>query len=553
MIQLILKYRVQLLVSLIILEIFLTIGVYFEEINSARIYFILECLVSFLILIIAVTFLDKLNLYLFLTSKHEYLQNIAPCSYIFYDTKKHKVLIPDYTCKMLGMQIKNNYHLDDIASLFSAKDWVEIEACIKQPSMVSVHEKIGMIRYETKHSETKHFKYSLQYIEDKKYMIHGVILWFTDFSDSIEHEESIISLIKKYRVMSFELDYLFNHLPIPVWRREGDGSVVFANNAFKKLIKKFSSEGEINEFETGLKRLAEIGTKEKRTAKITRSFMSKNKSVSYEFNEVPVASTSGTVGFGIDITRNEEVEKSFNIVANTLDRILELSSNAIMILDKDGNIFQFNQVLVNMFGLDPKWLADKPSYSNFWDKLRELNKLPEFKNYKEFKDAQISLIRHLTEPKSDFMHMPNGQTVRFSVIPSAKNTIVMFDNLTDVLNVERSYNELMSVYKAMVHQLKHSIAIFGQDGKLKLYNPSFSKFAKVDEEFLSTLPHVSDILLHENSNLKSQSAIDLKSKVINCIESRKNSVMEIHDELGNICQAEVSSLPDNGVLLTVNL
>ena len=93
MIQLILKYRVQVLVSLIILEIFLTIGVYFEEVNSARIYFILECLVSFLILIIAVTFLDKLNLYLFLTSKHEYLHNIAPCSYIFYDTKKHRVLI----------------------------------------------------------------------------------------------------------------------------------------------------------------------------------------------------------------------------------------------------------------------------------------------------------------------------------------------------------------------------------------------------------------------------------------------------------------------------
>jgi PAS domain-containing protein len=547
MIQLILKYRVQVLVSLIILEIFLTIGVYFEEVNSARIYFILECLVSFLILIIAVTFLDKLNLYLFLTSKHEYLHNIAPCSYIFYDTKKQRVLIPDYTCKMLGIQVKKNYAIDDIEKLFSAKDWGEIEGCIKQPSLVAVHEKIGMLRYETKHSETKHFKYSLQYVEDKKYMIHGVILWFTDFSDSIEHEESIISLIKKYRVMSFELDYLFNHLPIPVWRREGDGSIVFANNAFKKLTKKFSSEGEINEFESGLKRLADIGIKEKRTAKITRSFISKNKNTSYEFNEVPIASSSGTVGFGIDITRNEESEKSLNIVANTLDRILELSSNAIMILDKDGNIFQFNQVLVNMFGLDPKWLADKPSYSNFWDKLRELNKLPEFKNYKEFKDVQISLIRHLTEPKSDFMHMPNGQTVRFSVIPSAKNTIVMFDNLTDVLNVERSYNELMSVYRTIVSQLQHSVVIFGQDGRIKLYNPMFIKFAKLDDDFLRSLPHVSEVISHANTNLEG-----LKTNIINCLESRKNSEVEIEDAIGQKFKSYVSSLPDNSVLVTIN-
>ncbi len=552
MVQLILKYRVQVLVLLIVLEIFLTIGVYFEESSSARMYFMLESATSFLILIISITFLDKLNLYLFLTSKHEYLHNVAPCSYIFFDTKKNKVLVPEYTCRMLGIKPKKNFQLIDVEQIFTPQDWREIEKFVSNPISIHNHEKIGNLRYENTHGEIKHFKYSLQYIEDKKYLIHGIIFWFTDFSDSVEHEESIISLIKKYRLLSFELDFLFNYLPFPIWRREHDGKIVFSNSKFKKFVKRFDTDQSADEFENGLTRLAEISMKDMKPSKISKSYVSKNKNITYEFTEMPISASTGTVGFGIDISRADEFEKELLIVGNTLDRILELSSSAIMILDKRLSVFQFNQTLITMLDIDSAWLATKPTYSAFWDKLRESNKLPEFQNYKEFKDKQITLLSQLTEPKSDFMHLPNGQSIRFSVIPSGKNTIVMFDNITDVLNVERSYNELMSVYKAIIHQLKNSVIIFGQDGKLKLYNPSFAHFSKLNEEFLSTLPHVSEVLNHANSNFKTDSISELKNKIINCMESRKNSVVHIQDVSGNTFETQVSSLPDNGVLVTIN-
>ncbi len=552
MVQIILKYRVQVLVLLILLEIFLTIGVYYEHGTNARTYFMLESATSFLILVISVTFLDKLNLYLFLTNKHEYLHNVAPCSYIFYDTKKRKVIWPEYSCKMLGIEHKKHFLLADIAKLFEWKDWKEIEKYIDTPSLIHNHEKIGNLKYENPQGQTKHFKYSLQYIEDKKYLIHGIIFWFTDFSDSVEHEESILSLIKKYRVFSFELDYLFNNLPFPVWRRERDGKIVFSNNKFRKFLKRFDTDQSVDDFGKGLKRLAEISLREMKTSKIVKSFVSKNQNFTYEFTEIPLSEANGTVGFAVDISNLEEAQKDLSLVGNTLDRILELSSSAIIILDKHLKIFQFNQTLVNMFGLDAGWLASKPSYSAFWDRLRESKQLPEVKNYKEFKDNIINLLIQLTEPKSEFMHLPNGQSIRFSLIPSGKNTIVMFDNVTDVLNVERSYNELMSVYKTTISQLKHSVVIFGQDGRIKLYNQNFAKFSKVGEDFLSSLPHVSDLLVHANSNFKDESIIELKNKVINCLESRINSQVKLHDNSGKDFETSISSLPDNGVLVTIN-
>ena len=552
MIQLILKYRVQVLVLLILLEIFLTIGVYYEHSSNARTYFMLESATSFLILVIAVTFLDKLNLYLFLTNKHEYLHNVAPCSYIFYDTKKRKVICPDYTCKMLGINQKKHFLLTDVAKLFAWKDWKDIEKYIENPTLIHNHEKFGNLNYNIPSGETKHFKYSLQYIEDKKYLIHGIIFWFTDFSDSVEHEESILSLIKKYRVFSFELDYLFNHLPFPVWRREKDGKIVFSNSKFRKFIKRFDTDQSVDDFSNGLKRLAEISLREMKPSKIVKSFVSKNQNLTYEFTEVPLSEANGTVGFATDISHLEEVQKELSLVGNTLDRILELSSSAIMILDKNLRIFQFNQTLVNMFNLDAGWLASKPNYSVFWDKLRESEQLPEVKNYKEFKDNIINLLIQLTETKSEFMHLPNGQSIRFSLIPSGKNTIVMFDNVTDVLNVERSYNELMSVYKTTISQLKHSVAIFGQDGRIKLYNPTFTKFSKLGDDFLSSFPHVSDLLTHANSNFKNESIAELKNKIINCLESRINSQVKLHDINGKDFDTNISSLPDNGVLVTIN-
>ncbi len=547
MIQLILKFRVYILVLLILLEIFLTVGVYFEEKNSARIYFFLESFTSFLILAIALTFLDKLNLYLFLTSKHEYLNNVSPCSYIFYDTKKKKFVIPDNTYKMLSLDRKVNYNTHDFLSLFSKTDAKEIEQCIKRPSLIKQHEKLGSVSLINKYNEHKHFKYSMQYLEDGKYLIHGIIFWFIDFSDSIEHEKHIIALIKKYRLMSFELDFLFSNLPIPVWRRERDGAVVYSNGALKKITNRLNSNEETFEFESGLKRLSEIALLEKRTAKIAKSINYKGKNINYEFNEVPIGHDFGTVGFAIEKTEYEELDKANNLLSNTLDRILELSSNGIIIIDKNTNIFQFNQVLVNMFGLDQKWLAGKPNYSSFWDKLRELKRLPEMKNYKEFKDGQLELIRRLTEPKSEFMHLPNGQTLRFSIIPSGTNTIILFDNLTDVLNIERSYNELMSVYKSIVNKLNQSIIIFGQDGRIRLYNSMFINFTKIDEEFMKSFPHVSDVIANSNAPLDS-----LKSHIINCLESRKNASVEIIDGDGKSYESQVSSLPDNSVLVMIN-
>jgi transcriptional regulator with PAS, ATPase and Fis domain len=550
MIKWIFKYRIQILILLLFVEVIATLGAYYEDAKISRMYFYLETGSTFLIVAIAATFLDRLNLYLFLTSRQNYLQNIAPCCYIFYDIKKQKPIVPEYTATMLGLEQKLNYNLEDFQGLFSKHDWDELLQHLRKPDSYKGKEKTGIARCVNTNNEEVELKYSAQFISDKKYNINGMIFWFMDVTSSVDHETKIVKLIQKYRLMSFELDYLFNHIPIPVWRREYDGEIVFSNRVYKKVSKSFDSDANDNELEQGLKRLYELTLQDKKAAKITRSFSMNNKYKVYEFIEKPISENTGSVGFAIDVTNKDLLEKENHTLSQTIEKILDLSNSAIIIVDKKGDITRYNQKIIDLFGLVPTWLANKPSYSSFWDKLKEMNKLPDMKSYKEFKDKQLANMRQLLEVKSEFLHLPDGKTLGISLIPSQKNAIITFENITDVLKVERLYNQANSVFEATVYNLPNAVSIFGHNGRLRLFNQSFEKMLQIQGDLLKNMPHLSEIIANSNSDMKNID--DLRVGIINCLESRKNADLTLIDSEGNKHQTRVISLPDNSVLVTAN-
>jgi signal transduction histidine kinase len=72
--------------------------------------------------------------------------------------------------------------------------------------------------------------------------------------------------------------------------------------------------------------------------------------------------------------------------------------------------------------------------------------------------------------------------------------LIFFEDVTDHIALERSYNTLFAVQKATLNNLHEAAAVFGSDGQLKLYNASFCKIWNLSDEFLTGNPHVSEIL-----------------------------------------------------------
>ena len=68
------------------------------------------------------------------------------------------------------------------------------------------------------------------------------------------------------------------------------------------------------------------------------------------------------------------------------------------------------------------------------------------------------------------------------------------EDVTDRLVLERSYNTLIEVQRETLDKLYEAVAVYGADGRLKLFNPAFCVLWGVETEFLLREPHMREVL-----------------------------------------------------------
>jgi len=66
--------------------------------------------------------------------------------------------------------------------------------------------------------------------------------------------------------------------------------------------------------------------------------------------------------------------------------------------------------------------------------------------------------------------------------------------VTDRLALERSYNTLIAVQRETLDNLHEGVAVFGEDGRLKLFNPGYLSLWRVDEETARAEPHIRELV-----------------------------------------------------------
>ena len=95
------------------------------------------------------------------------------------------------------------------------------------------------------------------------------------------------------------------------------------------------------------------------------------------------------------------------------------------------------------------------------------------------------------------MHLPDGTSLRILSAPHPFGGIIfVHEDVTDRLALESSYNTLIAVQRETLDNLAEGIAVFGPDGKLRLFNPAFARIWKLATEFLAGEPHIGELLEH---------------------------------------------------------
>src|SRR3546814_4793643 len=93
--------------------------------------------------------------------------------------------------------------------------------------------------------------------------------------------------------------------------------------------------------------------------------------------------------------------------------------------------------------------------------------------------------------EEELVHLPDGSTLRMVVTPHPFGGILLsYEDVTDRLALERSYNTLTEVQRETIDKLYEGVAVFGADGRMKLFNPGLCRIWGLDTDFLRGETHV---------------------------------------------------------------
>jgi signal transduction histidine kinase len=379
------------------------------------------------------------------------------------------------------------------------------------------------------------------------------LLWVTDITATGAAEAARGTAVAD----AAGLRAMFDALPMPVWRRDRDLRIIDCNAAYaaaldlpRELVLAQASElAPENERDRtlALARAAAAGTV--RSARCHVVIAGSRRLL--ELSEAPDRS-GGTIGFAIDHTDLESAEGELARHVNAHGQVLESIQAAVAIYGADKRLSFFNSAFARLWGIEEEWLAGEPSLDELLERLRERRRVPEYADFRAFKRQQLDMFTSLIEPQTELMHRPDDRTLSVSVSPHPLGGLIfVYEDVTDRLALERSYNTLIEVQRETLDNLFEGIAVFGSDGRLKLHNPAYRTIWGLAEADLAGEPHVGDIVektrdfYDDGGNWPA-----LREQIIAEVTAQAHSSGPLDRRDGSVLQRATVPLPDGNVLLT---
>ena len=126
--------------------------------------------------------------------------------------------------------------------------------------------------------------------------------------------------------------------------------------------------------------------------------------------------------------------------------------------------------------MEPAWLAEGPTHGEILDRLRQRRRLPETADYAGWKAAELRQYQALGATADEIWTLPDGRTLRLvrQPHPAGRVCCCCSRDITDELKLKSQYNALIQVQQATLDKLSDAVAVFGSDGRLRLYNEAFA-------------------------------------------------------------------------------
>jgi signal transduction histidine kinase len=303
-----------------------------------------------------------------------------------------------------------------------------------------------------------------------------------------------------------EMRAALNVVPLPVWLRHPDLSIAWCNSAYAKALE--TTPEAVVESQRDLSSGIIGGSGRELAGQALSSGIAQSETLHLviggsrrliEVTEAPLPPGEPTqgmiVGYALDLTRQEELQNELARHISAHAEVLEQLGLPIAIFGPDQRLKFFNQAYIRLWGVEENRLDGEPTYAEILEDLRSRRRLPEYADFPRFKREQLGKFTSLLEPAEDLLHLPDGTTLRMLIVPHPFGGLMfIYEDVTNALALESSYNTLMAVQQESLDNLAEGIAVFGGDGRLKLSNPAYARIWNLRSDDLMGEPHVVELI-----------------------------------------------------------
>lgn len=385
------------------------------------------------------------------------------------------------------------------------------------------------------------------------------ILWLEDVSAETRAQQILQKSLGQAEAETSRLQSILDVLPVPVWMRGAESDLIWCNRAYGNMLGISPAEAIVQQKELPLstkgktlpRDLARQALNAGEPQAVRAGVISHGKRKMMDIAEIPLPSSSRTLGVALESTREEELEQEMKRYNAAHKELLEQLRTAIAIFAQDQSLEFFNTAFSQLWGLEDQWLNRHPRLGDILEKLRENRRLPEQTDFRKYKQGWLDMFTRLIEPHEDMLHLPDGSALRMLVVPHPMGGLMLtFEDVTSRLALESSYNTLIAVQRETLDNLAEGVVVFGGDGRLKLWNPSFAELWNLSPEELDGEPHINRIADRMAAAFDEDGRAARKADIIAHALERNIREDRLLRTDGTLLDFATVPLPDGGVLIS---
>ena len=349
------------------------------------------------------------------------------------------------------------------------------------------------------------------------------------------------------------LRHLSDNVPDPVWARDASGRLSWVNAAFVRAVEGANRDDVL----TRGAELLEQDARDASAAARRDSLVWRARAPAvvagarHMLNVVEVPGPTGSAGVAVDLSELEQARDNLAHQASAHAQLLDNLATGVAIFDRNKRLQFHNAAYRAIWSLSPAFLETQPHDGEILDRLRSEGRLPEQADFRAWK-AGVLAIYQSVEPTEQTWYLPAARRLRVVTIPNPDGGVIyLFDDTTERYQLESKFNGLIRVQGETLDTLREGVAVFGTDGRLKLFNPAFETLWDLDQGLLANRPHIDEVtrrcrtLCQEPDDM-----VHLRSVVAGLADERLTFERRLHRTDGSVLDCAVAPLPDGATLIT---